>query len=150
MLPDSLYWENIKEDDDLPSLVKDVTATTVIYGAIAARDFMPAHHDRDFAQRCGMKDIYMNSPVTTGWASKYLTDWTGPSGELKRISLRFGSPCFPGDTLTWRGRVARKYINGEQHLVDVEYSATVLETGHCTGTATIRLPSIASAHSEPV
>ena len=141
MLPDSLYWEEIEEGDTLPSLVKDVTVTTVVYGAIASRDFMPGHHDRDFAQKCGLKDIYMNSPVTTGWASRYVTDWSGPSGDLKKISLRFGSPCFPGDALTWRGRVARKYIKDGQSLVDVELSATILETGHCTGIATIKLPT---------
>ena len=146
----SLYWEDVQEGDILPTLVKEVTATTVIYGALAARDFMPLHHDRDFAQRHGMKDIFMNSPATGGWLSKYLTDWTGPCGRLKRISLRFGSPCFPGDTLVWQGKVANKYTDGDQHLVDVEYSVKASEENHCTGNATIRLPSITSAHSEPV
>ena len=39
--------------DELDPLVIDVTATLIVAGAIATRDFMPAHHDRDFANAQG-------------------------------------------------------------------------------------------------
>ena len=35
----SIAWEEIEEGDQLPALIKEVTATTVIYGAFASRDF---------------------------------------------------------------------------------------------------------------
>jgi len=136
----SIYWEEIEKGEQLPMLIKDVTATTVIYGALASRDFMPVHHDRDFAQNQGMKDIFMNSPATSGWISRYVTDWTGPEGELKKISMRFGRPCHPGDRLIWSGKVAKKYVSENEYLVDIEYSGDVPEGRHCSGFATVLLP----------
>ena len=137
----SLYWEDVGEGDELPTLTKEVTATTIAYGALASRDFMPVHHDTAFAQKQGMQDIFMNAMTTGGWAGKYLTDWTGPEGELKRVSFRIGMPCFPGDTFTWTGKVTRKHAEGDQHLVDVEFDASVPMGSHCSGTATVSLPS---------
>ena len=141
MVAKPIYWEDVKEGDQLPPLVKEVTATTVIYGAFASRDFMPVHHDRDFAQKQGMKDIFMNSVVTGGWISRYVTDWTGPDGEIKKISMQFGMPCHPGDRLSWNGRVAKKYVTGNEHLIDIEYTGDVLEGRHCSGFATVSLSS---------
>ncbi len=140
MITKPIYWEGIEEGEQLPMLIKEVTATTVIYGALASRDFMPVHHDRDFAQKQGMKDIFMNSPITGGWISRYLTDWTGPEAALKKISMQFGRPCHPGDRLSWSGKVMKKYIKGDEHLVDVEYKADVSEGRHCSGIATICVP----------
>jgi hypothetical protein len=49
--------------DTLPVLRHDVTATTVVLGALASRDWRPMHHDHDFAvNRNGTKDIFMNTP----------------------------------------------------------------------------------------
>ena len=39
----------IRAGEALPPLGHDVTATTVILGALATRDWRPMHHDRDFA-----------------------------------------------------------------------------------------------------
>lgn len=38
--------------------------------------------------------------VTEGYASKYLTDWTGPEGRLKRIFFGIGMSGFPGNAVT--------------------------------------------------
>ena len=50
MADQSIYWGEVKEGQKLPTLVKEVTATTIIAGAIASRDFMPVHHDKDFTK----------------------------------------------------------------------------------------------------
>ena len=141
MVVKTIFWEEIEEGDQLPVLVKEVTATTVIYGALASRDFFPGHHDRDFAQKQGMKDIFMNSPVTGGWISRYITDWTGPEGEIKKISMQFGMPCHPGDRLTWSGSVTRKYRTGDENLADIQYIGNVTDGRHCSGFVTVILPS---------
>jgi acyl dehydratase len=141
MVAKPIYWEDVKEGDLLPPLNKEVTATTVIYGALASRDFMPVHHDRDFARKLGMKDIFMNSVVTGGWISRYVTDWTGPEGEIKKISMQFRMPCHPGDRLSWRGRVMKKYVTADEFLIDIEYYGDVPEGRHCSGFATVSISS---------
>ena len=119
----------------------DITCTTVISGAIASRDFTPVHHDRDFVQNLGLKDIFLNNATICGYVGKYLTDWTGPEGELKEISFRIGASCFPGDTMTMTGKVVKKYVEADQHLVDVEYEFNVPGGRNCGGKATLALPA---------
>jgi len=137
----SLYWEDVKEAQELPTATMDITCTMIVAGAIASSDFTPVHHDRDFAQGLGMKDIFMNNATICGLSGKYLTDWTGPEGVLKGISLRIGSSCFPGDIMTMTGKVTKKYTDGDEHLVDVEYEFNVPQGRNCGGTGTIALPT---------
>jgi acyl dehydratase len=137
----SLCWEDVEEGQELPTATLDVTTTTVVAGAIASRDFTPLHHDSSYAQKAGQKDIFMNNATICGLSGKYLTDWTGPGGELKEISFRIGTPCFPGDTMTMTGKVVKKYAEGDQHLVDVEYEFAVPQGRNCGGKGTIVLPT---------
>ena len=137
----SLHWEDVREGEELPTATLDVTPTTVIAGAIASRDFTPLHHDSSYAQTVGQKDIFMNNATICGLSGKYLTDWTGPEGELKEISFRIGTPCFPGDAMTMTGKVVKKYTEGDQHLVDVEYEFAVPQGRNCGGKGTIALPT---------
>ena len=136
-----LHWEDVGEGQELPTATLDVTNTTVIAGAIASRDFTPLHHDSGYAQKVGQKDIFMNNATICGLSGKYLTDWTGPEGELKEISFRIGTPCFPGDTIRIARKVVKKITEGDQHLVDVEYEFNVPQGRNCGGKGTIALPT---------
>ena len=55
-----------------------VTSTVIVAGAIASRDFMPAHHDAEFAKGQGAPDVFMNILTTNGYVSRFITDWAGP------------------------------------------------------------------------
>ena len=100
-----LYAKDVKVGDELESLSVDVTATTVVTGALASRDWRPMHHDKDFAQNQGVKNIFMNTPNQAAWFERYLTDWTGPKGRLGKIQFRMKDSVFPGDTMVFRGSV---------------------------------------------
>ncbi len=90
----------------LPTLDYAVTATTVVLGALATRDWRPMHHDKDFAvERNGTQDIFLNTPNQAAWFERYLTDWTGPHGRLARVTFRMKGSVFPGDTMSLSGVV---------------------------------------------
>ena len=92
--------------DELPELRYEVTATTIVLGALAARDWRPMHHDHDFAvNRNGTQDIFMNTPNQAAWFERYVTDWTGPLGRLGKMSFRMHDSVFPGDTMRLTGTV---------------------------------------------
>jgi acyl dehydratase len=137
----SIYWDDVAEGDELPTQTREITRTTIIATAIATRDFTPVHHDHEAAQREGAKDIFLNILSTGGFIGKYLTDWSGPEGELKKVTIRLGATVFPGDTLTSGGKIAKKYTDAEKHLVDVEFNLTVPMGPHAWGTATMALPT---------
>jgi acyl dehydratase len=103
---DGLSADRVKSGQQLPELEVDVTATTVVLGALASRDWRPMHHDRDFAQkRNGVQDIFLNTPNQAAWFERYVTDWTGPLGRLGRVKFRMRNSVFPGDHMVFRGRV---------------------------------------------
>src|SRR5436305_4920829 len=98
---------DVQAGETLPELRYDVTATTVVLGAIASRDWRPMHHDHDFAvNRNGTRDIFLNTPNQAAWFERYLTDWSGPLGRLGRMRFRMKGSVFPGDTMVFQGTVA--------------------------------------------
>jgi uncharacterized protein len=124
----------------LPDLAVSVTPTVVVATALATRDFYPVHHDRDFAERAGAKDIFLNILTTTGMVQRYVTDWAGPDAVVRAISIRLGVPCYAGDTLTFSGTAAEA-ADGERQIA-VTGSCSLGD--HVTGT--VRL---AAAGSRP-
>jgi hypothetical protein len=102
----SVVLDEIASGDHLPTLRVDVTATLVVLGAMASRDWRPMHHDYGFAvHRQGLKDIFLNTPNQAAWFERYITDWTGPLGRLGRMTFRMKGSVFPGDTMTIDGTV---------------------------------------------
>jgi acyl dehydratase len=105
-IPPSRLLGDVAVGTVLPELAKDVSTTTVIAGAAAARDWRPMHHDRDFAiERQGVRDVFLDSPTQGSWFERYVTDWTGPKGRVGRLGFRMRTPVFPGDTMVLRGTV---------------------------------------------
>lgn len=141
----TLDWHAVRVRDELPTMVINVTPTRVVAGAIASRDFMPVHHDRDYANSQGAPDIFMNILSDTGYCSRFLTDWAGPDAMVKHLAIRLGVPVFPGHTLTFTGEVTAVTRDGDEGIVEVELRA-INELGeHIGGTAKIGLPIGTSA-----
>ncbi len=107
-----LLFGDVTSGQRLPTLSVDVTATLVVLGAIASRDWRPMHHDHAFAvERQGLKDIFLNTPNQAAWFERYITDWTGPHGRLGRMTFRMKSSVFPGDTMTIDGTVTTAEVD---------------------------------------
>ncbi len=102
----TLTLDQVKVGDALPELSYDVTATTVVLGALAMRDWRPMHHDYKFAtERNGVQDIFLNTPNQAQWFERFMTDWTGPKGRLGRMEFRMKASVFPDSTMVFRGTV---------------------------------------------
>jgi acyl dehydratase len=126
--------------DELPPFTLNLTSTLIVAGAIASRDFMPAHHDPVFAKAQGAPDIFMNILTTNGYVARFVTDWAGPEALLKRIEIRLGAPAIPGKPLRFSGRVAQKSDAGAECVLEVEVRAANDLGDHATGTVTLTLP----------
>jgi len=104
----SLTLDQVKEGQELPELAIDVTATTVVLGALASRDYRPMHHDKDFAvERNGVRNVFINTPNNAAFFERYITDWTGPKGRLGKIQFRMKDSVFPGDRMVFHGQVEK-------------------------------------------
>ena len=136
----ALDWNDIRVGDAVTPMRIDVTATVIVAGAIATRDFMPVHHDRDYANTQGAPDIFMNILTDNGYCGRFLTDWAGPEAMVRKIAIRLGAPSHPGSTLDFTGTVTGKSRQGGEGIVEIEFRATNDRGDHLSGTAVIGLP----------
>jgi acyl dehydratase len=136
----ALDWNDIRVGDAVTPMRIDVTATVVVAGAIASRDYMPVHHDRDYANTQGAPDIFMNILTDNGYCSRFLTDWAGPEAMVRKVAIRLGVPSHPGSTLDFTGTVTGKSRQGGEGIVEIEFRATNDRGDHLSGTAVIGLP----------
>jgi len=113
----------------------------IVAGAIASRDYMPVHHDRDYARAQGAPDIFMNILTTNGYVSRYVTDWAGPEAMLRSISIRLGGPAVPGLPLRFSGRVARESRTRDERVVEVKLRLANDLGDHASGSVVLGLPA---------
>jgi acyl dehydratase len=125
---------------ELPEFELNVTSTVIIAGAIASRDFMPAHHDAEFARAQGAPHLFMNILTTNGYVARFVTDWAGPEARLRNIKIRLGGPAIPGKPLRFSGRVAKVSEDGDERVIEVAVRATNDLGDHATGTVELGLP----------
>ncbi len=136
----TLDWSRIRVGDAITPMTIDVTATVVVAGAIATRDFMPVHHDRDYAASQGSPNIFMNIMTDNGYCSRFLTDWAGPDAMVRKIAIRLGVPAYAGSKVEYTGAVTGTSQDGGEGIVEVAFRATNDQGDHLSGTAVITLP----------
>ena len=127
--------------DELPVLAIEMTATRIVAGAIATRDFMPVHHDRDYANSQGAPDIFMNIISTNAYCTRYLTDWAGPDAMLEAPRDPPRRPRLPGLDAHLHRHGHRRAARRRREEVDVEFRASNDLGDHATGTATLVAPA---------
>jgi acyl dehydratase len=126
---------------DAYTLVEEVSSIDIVKYAGASGDFNPLHVDESYARQAGNPSVFAHGMLTTGLASRMLTDWFG-TPNIDRFRVRFTDRVWPGDTLTVDGEVMElESIDGSVR-VDVDFAVenqdekTVLR-----GDATATLPA---------
>ena len=132
----TLTSSEVQVGQELPELVVDVTATMIVAGALASRDYQDVHHDTALARAAGARDIFMNILTTNGLVGRFVTDWAGPEALIKKVSIRLGAPNYPGDRMRLTGAVTRR----DAASVEVEVRGTNSAGDHVTGTVVLELP----------
>jgi len=99
------------------------------------------HMEDTRAQEIGLPGAYDYGCQRISWLGNLLTNWMGDDGFLERLSGRLLRFNVVGDTTWCKGKVAKKYVDNNQHLVDIDCWAEN-QRGEKTsaGIATVRLP----------
>ena len=137
---DCLSSTEVAVGDALPPFELTVTSTVIVAGAIASRDFMPAHHDADYAKSQGAPDLFMNILTTNAYVSRFVTDWAGPQGMIRKIAIRLGAPAVPGQPLRFTGEVTQTKTEDGECVIEVTIRAANDLGDHATGTVVVSLP----------
>ena len=141
----SLWFEDVSEGDELPSLEVNTDTRQLVMYAGASGDFQPIHYDKDVAQKAGHDAVIIHGALKSAWLAKLVTDWIGDSGWMREFSVQYRGIDYVGKK-TCRGEVTGKRTEDGAHLVDLELSLED-KSGQVTtpARAVVELPS-RSAH----
>jgi acyl dehydratase len=136
-----LFFDDVSEGDSAPEFSHELGRTDLVVYAGASGDFNPMHHDEVAAQAAGLPSVFGHGMFTMGLLGKALTDYVGV-GNLERYTVRFTQQTWPGETLTTRVTVARKYDEDGAHKVELECSVVNQDgAAKVQGSAVAALPA---------
>ena len=104
---------------------------------------MSAVHERsDLTESLGISAPYDLGVQRFSWIGHLIANWMGDDGFLKKVNAQCRLFNLFGDTQYLKGKVVKKYMEQNQHLVDIEIR-TENQRGENTmpGLATVVLPS---------
>jgi len=141
-LAKELFWEDIEEGTEVTPLVKEPTTQQLVRWAGASGDFYQIHYDKDFALSNGLPGVIVHGALKSTWLGQLLGDWVGEGGTIKKYGCSYRGMDVPGDKLTCKGKVVRKYVEGDEHLVECEIWLENSQGQKTTpGTAVVALPA---------
>lgn len=110
---------NTAAPDVLVPLTLPITLKRCIKWVAATRDFYEVHHDRDYAKSVGEPDLFIGVHFAHALMGRYATDWGGPASDIRRFAFKAHGRVILGENLTVQGRVARRYDEAGEQLVDL-------------------------------
>lgn len=155
------YWEDVVEGDEMPTLKKGVYTVTELFlfthGVLGTNRATRAALETSGAKDLGgggrfdvdhvkkkrsMPGQFDFGPQRVCWLVQMATNWMGDDGTLKKLVTHVRHPNVVGDTNTIYGTVAKKYIEGDQNLVDLDVRVENQSgTASAYARATVELPS---------
>ena len=139
--PDSqqLYFDGVSVGELLPRReFGPLTIISTVRWAGFQENTARLHYDRDYVrQHSGLKTFIASGAYRQALLIRMLTDWIGPEGQLRKLSLRHLHPTFEGDIIRYSGKVVEKSVGAIPAWVacDVEgknHEDRQILTGRCT------------------
>lgn len=116
-----LHFENVQEGDSVPPVVFNLTVFRFVVEAGANRDFNQIHHNTPATQETGAPDIYAGNVFVQGMWERTVRDYIGVAGRFKRTGpFRMNIFNTVGESVITSGSVKRKWIEGGEHLLELE------------------------------
>ena len=106
-----------------PRVVGPLTRTDFVRYQGASGDMNPIHHDEEFAKKAGYPAPLAVGMFQAGVLNAWATDWLGPDN-VRRTRIRWKEQVWPGDVLTFTGKIAKKYEEDGVGKVDLELVCT--------------------------
>ena len=142
MAQKQFYFEDVEVGFELPSLKKDPTTQQLVKYAGASGDFYQIHYDKDFALKNHLPGVILHGALKNAFLGQLVTDFAGELGWLRKLSVQYRGMDQPGTSVTCKGKVIKKYVDGGNHLVDCEIWLENAQGEKTTpGSATVMLPS---------
>ncbi len=133
-LPD---FNTINEGYELPKITKDpIPKVQLVKYAGASGDFNQIHTVEEYAKQAGLDGIIVHGMLVMGILGQMISDWAGIKN-ITKYSVNFKAMTKPGDALTAKGPISRKYQDEKGKFADCklqieDQKGEVKVTGKCT------------------
>ena len=100
------------------------------------------HYDRDWVrEHAGLRTFIASGAYRQALLMRMLTDWLGPRGMLRKLSVRHTYSTFEGDTMRFAARAVEKSPDGAHPWIRCELEGANQEgRGILVGQCTLVLP----------
>jgi acyl dehydratase len=133
------YYEDTNVDDSIPPREHGpLTIVDTVRWAGLQENWQHLHYDRDHVrEHNGLKTFIASGAYRQALLMRMLTDWIGPRGWLKKMSIRHTYSTFEGDTMRFSAQVVEKSTDPADPWVICELQGTnqndqQILTGRCT------------------
>ncbi len=139
-MKNKLKFEEVSEGLELPEVKNGpIYRQQLVDYASASGDYNKLHYDEGFAKQTGISGCIAHGMLVMAMVGSYLTDWA-KGGILKNFKIRFVGMTNENDTLSFTGKVLKKYKENGDNLVQIEViSKTQDERITTTGSAIIAI-----------
>jgi acyl dehydratase len=117
-MPGQIFFEDVIVGGEINPLVKHPTTRQLVMWAGATSDYNPIHYDKDFAVSHGLPGVIVHGQLVGCFLGQLLTDWAGRQGRLQKLTCSYKGMNYPGETITCRGQVSRKYEENGKHCIE--------------------------------
>ncbi|MBI4491758.1 MAG: dehydratase [Chloroflexi bacterium] len=138
-------WDEIQVGDEMKPLEWQPSSQQLVKWAGASGDYHQIHYDKDYALAQGLPGTIVHGPLKTAMLGEYARQWAGPGAWVRRVSASYRGMDQPGEQLVVRGRVARKYEEHGERLIDCEVWVAKGDQKTTTGETTVVLGRVPDA-----
>lgn len=116
------YYEDINVGDSIPPRQHGpLTIVDTVRWAGLQENSQHLHFDRDHVrQHNGLKTFIASGAHRQALLMRLLTDWIGPLGWLRKITVRHTYSTFEGDLMRFSARVVEKLLDPTDPWIDCE------------------------------
>lgn len=109
------YWDKIEVGHSLTTITKSpISRLQLAQFAAASDDFSPLHLDDEYAKGAGFGSVFVPGLIALGIAEEALAGF-GNNINIVSLSGTFQRLIWPGDTLSAKGVILRRYQSHSEH-----------------------------------
>lgn len=134
-----VFFDDVRPGDELPvSEFGPLTIVDTVRWAGLQENWQHLHFDRDHVrQHNGLRTFIASGAYRQALLMRMLTDWVGPEGMLRKLSIRHTYSTFEGDMMCFAVRVVEKSPQPSDRWINCEIQGSNQEgrqilSGHCT------------------
>ena len=139
MTEQQVFFEDVQPGTELVTReYGPLTVIDTVRWAGLQENTQQLHYDRDWVrEHAGLRTFIASGAYRQALLMRMLTDWAGPRGRLRKLSLRHTYSTFEGDTMRFAARAAEKSGDPADPWIRCEVEGTNQEgrrilVGQCT------------------